>query len=171
MWKGKNSIDQNADKRCGMIARKKWSQYGESGMVVKGLTIHNTNSTMSAQEIFDYLNNECTTSQGCHFVVDSENTIQVMPKNWCVYHTGKGKDYAFAHTLAIEICSNINDETYLLGQHNAVLLIRELMEQYNLDYSQIYFHQEFNERYYCPKDILDRYKTKANFIELLKEED
>lgn len=149
-----------------MIDKRKWSQFGKEGLAPKCITIHNTgNYDMSAKELFDYLDNDCRTDQGCHFLVDHNEVIEVLPLNWKTYHTGKGKDYAFHNSIAIEICSNIDDSLYLKGQDMAVVLIKELMETYKIPITEIYFHIDFNPTTYCPCNILNLYRNKKNFLE------
>lgn len=148
-----------------MLDKNKWSQFGKEGLEPTCITIHNTgNYDMTARELFDYLNNECLTSQGCHFLVDDKEIIEVMPLNWKTYHTGKGEDYAFNNSIAIEICSNLDDELYLKGQENAIRLIKNYMDKFNIPKDEIYFHIDFNPTTYCPCNILDLYKTKENFL-------
>lgn len=148
-----------------MITFNKMRQFGKEGLDVKGITIHNSGSFSSAREIFDWLNNECKTSQGCHYLVDSKEIIQVMPLNWSVYQTGKGEDFAFKNTISIEICeSHCPIEVYLKAQNNAVVLIKKLMNRYELTDDDIYFHIDFNSVTYCPHRILDLYKSKYQFI-------
>lgn len=148
-----------------MIDKKKWPQFGKNGLIPNCITIHNTgNYDLSAREIFDYLNNDCKTSQGCHFLIDHKEVIEVLPLDWRTYHTGKGEDYAFNNSIAIEICSNLDNSLYLKGQDNAVALIKELMSSYNIPLSEIYFHIDFNSTTYCPCNILDLYKNKQNFL-------
>lgn len=147
-----------------MIDQNKWLQYGEDGLVPKALCFHNTgNEQMSARELFDYLNNECKTSQGCHYLIDHNEIIEVMPLDWRVYHTGKGRDWAFKNCIAIEICSNLDNDLYKQGQDKAITLAKQLMETYNLSTDDIYFHNDFAD-FYCPKDILSKYGNKQNFI-------
>ena len=148
-----------------MLDKNKWSQFGKEGLEPTCITIHNTgNYDMTARELFDYLNNECLTSQGCHFLVDDKEIIEVMPLNWKTYHTGKGEDYAFNNSIAIEICSNLDDELYLKGQENAIFLIKYYMDKFDIPKNEIYFHIDFNPTTYCPCNILDLYKTKENFL-------
>lgn len=148
-----------------MLDESKWLQYGQDGLKPNCITIHNTgNYDMTAKDIFNYLNNDCKTSQGCHYLVDNNEVIEVLPLTWRTYHTGKGEDYAFNNSIAIEICSNIDDELYLAGQNKAIALIKELMDKYNIPLSEIYFHIDFNSKTYCPCNILDLYKTKENFL-------
>ena len=148
-----------------MVDESRWPQYGKYGLDVKGITIHNTGTQDSAEELFEYLNNDCKYSTGCHFLVDKEKVIQVMPLNWSVYHTGKGEDVAFKKTIAIEICNSLDDfETYLIAQNRAIKLIKKLLKKYNLTTKDIYFHNDFNNKFYCPHRILQVYKTKQTFI-------
>lgn len=150
-----------------MLTENKWIQYGNPREEedIKCIVLHNSGNTfMSAQDIFDYLQNECRTSQGCTYVVDHEGIIQVMPDDWSVYNTGKGDDYGNRYGIAIEICDNLNDELYQQGQDLAVQLIKELMTTYNIPDTEIYFHNDFAPRTYCPHILLDRYGTSQNFV-------
>lgn len=156
-----------------MLDNNKWSQYGQEGIDVQGIVLHNTNEyDMNAQEIFDYLNGGCVLSTGTHFLVDSNGVIEVMPLTWKTWSSGKGNDWCFDHCIAIEICSNRNDELYEQGQNKAIALIKELMNTYNLNSSQIYGHIDFNNRFYCPATILQKYGSVQRFvIEKIESED
>lgn len=148
-----------------MIDEKKWSQYGEDGLEIKGITIHNTNSLLTSKQLQDSLNKDYTDQNCYHFVVDKDETIQLMPLNWKVFSTNKGKDSSFKYTISIVIANSLDDESnYMLAQNRAVILIKNLMEQYNLNYKSIYFHNDFENQIYCPHRILQIYKTKDNFI-------
>lgn len=149
-----------------MIDEKKYSQYGAYGLLPKAITIHNTNNyDWSAQDLFNYINSECKTSQGVHLIADHNGIIEVMPLDWKVWHTGKGNDWAFNNSIAIEICSNLDNELYLKGQQIAIDKIKELMKTYNLTNEDLYFHNDFNQTTYCPANILDLYKSKKVFLE------
>lgn len=156
-----------------MIDENKFAQYGFQRPVsdILGLTIHNTNNyEMTARDLFNWLNGDYKGDNGCHYLVDNKETIEVMPHDWAVYHTGKGLDYGNKYTIAIEICSNLNDQLYLEGQDRAIELIKQLMEEYNISIDNIFYHIDFNARAYCPATILDKYKTKNDFLNLIKEE-
>lgn len=147
-----------------MLTEDKWAQYGADGLEVEGIVIHNTgNINKSAKQLHDYMQNECKYSTGTHYFVDHEGVVQVLPLTWRTWTTGKGNDWAFDHCIAIEICDNLNDELYQQGQDNAVALIRQLMSEYNLGMEDLYFHNDFNERAYCPHIIMDRYGSALNF--------
>lgn len=150
-----------------MLDQNKWNQYGierANGLDdIKCIVIHNTGVENSAKEIFDWMNEDSKTSKGCSYLVDYNEVIQVMPDTWGTYNTGKGIDYACKYGIAIEICSNLDDDLYKKGQDKAIALVKELMETYNLTTDDIYFHCDFAD-FYCPKDILQKYGTKQNFI-------
>lgn len=148
-----------------MLKENKWKQYGEEGLDVQGIILHNTNNyEMNAEQLFDYLENDNRSSNGCHFLVDSDGVIEVMPLTWKTWTTGKGNDWAFEHCISIEICSNRNEELYEQGQDKAIELIKDLMEEHNLTYEQIYGHIDFNDKYYCPATILDKYGSVQRFV-------
>lgn len=149
-----------------MLTENKWIQYGNPRNVsdIKCIVLHNTgNTAMSARDLFDYLQNECKTSQGCSYVVDHNEVIQVMPDDWSVYNTGKGEDFGNLYGIAIEVCDNLNDNLYQQGQDKAVLLIKDLIKKYPT-IEGVFFHNDFAPRVYCPHIMLDRYGTSENFV-------
>lgn len=150
-----------------MLSEDKLYQYGLPRTEdINCIVIHNTgNYEKSAKELYDYLENECTTTNGTHFLVDHNEVIQVAPLDWAIFNTGNGYDYSFHHSIAIEICSNNDDELYLQGQDKAIELIKELMNEYKIPRSEIYFHKDFAPNFYCPNDILRIYKTKKRFLD------
>ena len=148
-----------------MLDEKRWPQYGKDGLTPKAITIHNSgNYDMTAKDIFNYLNTESKTSECFHYIIDDKETMEVLPLHWKTYHTGKGEDYAFHNSIAIDICSNLDDALYLKGQGQAIVLIKRLMAIYEIPLTEIYFHIDFNNTTYCPCNILDLYKTKENFL-------
>ena len=158
-----------------MLDENKWKQYGfeRNEEDILGITLHETNNyNMNARELFNYLNDVNKTSQGCHYLVDDEEIIEVMPLNYGVYHTGKGFDYGNKYTIAIEIVSNINDNKYQMAQDKAVELIKTLMGEYAINYDGIFFHKDFNSIVLCPKTIIKKYGSAKRFcIEELESEE
>lgn len=159
-----------------MLPENKWPQFGKPRTEedITCIVIHNTgNVELSARQLFDWLKDECRTSQGCTYLVDHEEIIQVLPDTWCVYNTGKGEDYAFHHGIAIEICDNLNDDLYNMGQDKAIGLIWSLQKKYRISTDMIFFHNDFSPRAYCPHVILDKYGNSKNFVyqEIYKEEE
>lgn len=133
-------------------------------MEVKGITIHNTGSSKSAEELFEELKTDKQLNL-CHYLVDEKKTIQTLDENIEASHTGKGYDFGNRFTLAIEICRSQNDtQLYLKAQDRAIKLIKKLMKKYNLTRNSIYFHIDFNQKTRCPHKILELYKTKEVFL-------
>ena len=158
-----------------MLPENKWPQYGSPRDVndIDCIVIHNSGDTeLSARQLFDYLADGCITNNAWTYIVDHEEVIQVLPDTWCVYNTGKGKDYAYKHGLIVNICDNLNDELYQQGQDRAINLIKNLMNTYQIPYDMVFFHNDFNSASYCPKILLDHYGSSKNFVyqELFKEE-
>lgn len=152
-----------------MIPESKRLQFGLPNAEIKGIIIHNTNNQLwSAERLERWLIEECTTSQGCHFLVDHKEVRQVMPLTWSVWNTGGGMDFGNLHCISIEICSNPSNIKYLAGQSKAIDLIKELMDEYHLTINDIYFHRDFSPNTNCPAQILKLYGNKQNFLNILK---
>lgn len=149
-----------------MLPENKYAQYGfPRENSIQGITIHETgNVDMNAQQLFEYLRDVNKTSQGVHYICDDQETIQVMPDDWSVWHTGKGLDWGNRYTIAIEVCSSLSDEKYRAAQDRANGLIHELQERYSITDDFIFFHNTFNERVYCPKTLLDMYGSVKAFV-------
>lgn len=152
-----------------MIPETKRKQYGLPNAEIKGIVIHNTNNQLwPARRLEKWLTEECKTSQGCHFLVDDKEIIQVMPLDWSCWNTGMGMDFGNLHCISIEICSSPSNKKYLTGQSKAIDLIEELMDRYNFTKSDIYFHRDFNPNVNCPAQILKLYGNKNNFLKEIK---
>ena len=150
-----------------MVDKTKYEQYGfpREKADIQGITIHETNNyDMNAKQLHDWLNNECKTNQGTHYLVDSEEIIQVMPDDYAVYHTGKGKDWGCRYTIAIEICSNLDEELYKKAEDRAISLIYSLQKKYHIPNDMIFFHQDWDIKTHCPNHILYEYGTSKNFV-------
>ncbi|MFV0551765.1 MAG: N-acetylmuramoyl-L-alanine amidase family protein [Anaerorhabdus sp.] len=137
-------------------------QFGIDSFEVKGITIHNTGTKDTAYELYKKIR-KSSMSNGAHFLVDKDQVIQLLPLNHSSWHTGKGYDFGNLFTIAIEICQSQSDD-YFEAQKRAATLIKQLLKSYGLTTADIYFHNDFNERTYCPHRILDIYKTKEEFI-------
>lgn len=151
-----------------MIPKSKWKQFGLPNMEAKGIVIHNTNNqSKSARQLEEWMF-QTNESRGTHYLVDSEEIIQVMPLDWSVWNTGMGMDFGNLHCISIEICSSPSNKKYLTGQFKAIELIEELMDRYNFTKSDIYFHRDFNPQVNCPAQILKLYGNKNNFLKEIK---
>ena len=150
-----------------MIDKNKYNQYGfpRDEKDILGITIHETNNyEMNAQELHDWLNNECKTNQGVHYIVDKDEIVQVMPDDWAVWHTGKAKDWGTRYTVAIEICSYFSDVEYKQAEDRAISLIWDLQKKYRIANDMIFFHQDWDSRTHCPNRIINEYGTSKNFV-------
>lgn len=133
-------------------------------MIVKGITIHNTNRFESAKEIYDELI-KAKRFNICHYLVDEKEIINTLSEEVEASHTGKGYDFGNRYTIAIEICrSACEEELYLKAQDKAVKLIKKLMKKYKLKKEDLYFHNDFDNHKLCPHRIFEIYKTKEEFI-------
>ena len=154
-----------------MIPESKWKQYGLPDADIKGIVIHNTNNQLwNAKRLEKWLTDENRTSAGCHFLVDKDEVIQVMPLDWSVWNTGMGYDFGNLHCISIEIVSHPSNKDYESAERRAIDLINYLMEKYNFTKSDIYFHRDFNPSVNCPAQILKKYKNKSAFLNKLKGE-
>lgn len=150
-----------------MINENKFAQYGISRNLtdIDCIVIHNTHrNDMSARELKNWLENECQTSQACHYFVDDKEVVEVMPLDYVAWNTGKSYDRGNMNGIAIEICSNLDHSKYIKGEERAIKLIKKLMKEYNISVDNIFFHNEFLRNSDCPINILQLYKTKENFI-------
>lgn len=150
-----------------MISENKFNQYGfpREATDILGITIHEIDTDMTAQQIHDWLDTECkTTTDGCHYICDDTQVVQVIPDDWAVYHTDKAKDFGNRYTIAIKICSSLSDDKFNAAEDKAVELIRNLQKKYDIKGDMIFFHQDFNERAYCPKTIINKYGTAKTFV-------
>lgn len=127
----------------------------QSNFIVKGITIHNTSNSLSAQENVELAKE--LQLQGnlisVHFFVDEKNVIPSCPLSENSWHTGMGWDFGNMHTISIEICRNFDDDLYPQAESNAVALIKSLMSEYLLGYKDIYFHSDFDINTDCPRRI------------------
>lgn len=148
-----------------MIKKEKWNQFGfpREKADIQGITIHETGKVWEAKALHDWMDNESKTSQGCHYICDANETVQTMPDEYSVYHTGKGIDWACRHTIAIEICSSLSDEKYESAVNRAISLVYSLQKKYKIPMESIFFHNDFNSKTYCPKTLLDRYGNSKAF--------
>lgn len=152
-----------------MLPKSKWAQFGSPGNKVRGIVVHNTNNQgMSAKDLEKWLKTDCKTSQGCHYLVDHNDVIKVMPFSWSVYNVGNGLAFGNTDCIAVEICSNPSETLYLAGQDKAIDLIIDLMGKYGLTSRDIYFHRDFQHNINCPAQILRIYGNKQNFLQLIE---
>ena len=151
-----------------MLSVNKWEQYGipreEGTYGIRGITIHEfDDSSKTAEDIYQFLNNESKENEGYHFAVDADHIVELMPLDYSVYHTGKYMDWGDLYTVAIVICKNEDDNLFAANVNNAIILIKDLMEEYDLTYRDIFFHIDFNGRVHCPDNLLNMYESSSSF--------
>lgn len=119
------------------------------------ITIHNTyNDAPAINERNNVANNSKGTS--FHIAVDDKEAIQLIPFNRNAWHSGDGT-YGRGNrkSIGVEICySQSGGERYRKAELNAIEVIRQLMDRFNIPISKVKTHQERNGKY-CPHRMLD----------------
>ena len=148
-----------------MIEERLYRQFSNNKKrIIKGITIHNTGNSLSAKENVEFMAQSCL-HFSTHVFIDEKEVIEVLPLSIGSYHTGKANDKGNNETIAIEICRSTSSlDIYLQAQKKAIIWIKEKLNENQLDYTTIYFHNDFDERAYCPHRILSIYNNKKNFI-------
>ncbi len=135
-------------------------------MAPQYITVHNTgnsNKGANAAAHSRYLHGGAGGSTGWHYVVDDHAAIQNIPADEVAYHAGDGGNGPGNSTsIGIEICEN-EDGDLEKAISNAVFLIRQLMEQYDMPLENIVPHRKWNGKY-CPRKILPRWEA---FVKLV----
>lgn len=150
-----------------MLDKKKWLQYGLPRSIddIQGITIHETrNYDKTIDDYINYYANESKEDTCFHYIVDDRTIIQLMPDDYMVHHTGMYNDFGDKYTIAIVICSNLNDSKFNDSVELTVGLINRLLETYSIDKSNVFFHRDFNIHIYDPRRLLDEFETSRNFI-------
>ncbi|MGN4782491.1 N-acetylmuramoyl-L-alanine amidase [Bacillus cereus] len=119
------------------------------------ITFHNTyNDAPAINERNNVANNSTGTS--FHVAVDDKEAIQLIPFNRNAWHAGDGTNgRGNRHSIGVEICySKSGGERYRKAELNAIKVIRQLMDTFNIPISRVKTHQERNGKY-CPHRMLD----------------
>ncbi|MEB9380488.1 N-acetylmuramoyl-L-alanine amidase [Bacillus cereus] len=119
------------------------------------ITFHNTyNDAPAINERNNVANNSTGTS--FHVAVDDKEAIQLIPFNRNAWHAGDGTyGRGNRHSIGVEICySKSGGERYRKAELNAIKVIRQLMDKFNIPISRVKTHQERNGKY-CPHRMLD----------------
>ncbi|MCU4824873.1 N-acetylmuramoyl-L-alanine amidase [Bacillus cereus] len=119
------------------------------------ITFHNTyNDAPAINERNNVANNSTGTS--FHIAVDDKEAIQLIPFNRNAWHAGDGADgRGNRHSIGIEICYSLSGgDRYRKAELNAIQVIRQLMDQFNITIERVKTHQERNGKY-CPHRMLD----------------
>ncbi|PFD09212.1 N-acetylmuramoyl-L-alanine amidase [Bacillus cereus] len=119
------------------------------------ITFHNTyNDAPAINERNNVANNSTGTS--FHIAVDDKEAIQLIPFNRNAWHAGDGANgRGNRHSIGVEICYSLSGgDRYRKAELNAIKVIRQLMDQFNIPISKVKTHQERNGKY-CPHRMLD----------------
>lgn len=132
----------------------------------KYLTIHSTaNENSTALNERDWLTNPLNTSEiGWHICVDEKEAIEVIPLNEVAWHAGDGnKGIGNRQSVGIEICESGDRKKTL---QNAVILIADLLEKFNLPLSAVKQHYDWSGKN-CPR-ILRVGQKWSDFVDNVK---
>lgn len=119
------------------------------------ITFHNTyNDAPAINERNNVANNSTGTS--FHIAVDDKEAIQLIPFNRNAWHAGDGTNgRGNRHSIGVEICYSLSGgDRYRKAELNAIKVIRQLMDTFNIPISRVKTHQERNGKY-CPHRMLD----------------
>ncbi|MDA2355522.1 N-acetylmuramoyl-L-alanine amidase [Bacillus cereus] len=119
------------------------------------ITFHNTyNDAPAINERNNVANNSTGTS--FHVAVDDKEAIQLIPFNRNAWHAGDGANgRGNRNSIGVEICYSLSGgDRYRKAELNAIKVIRQLMNTFNIPISKVKTHQERNGKY-CPHRMLD----------------
>ncbi|TBL15299.1 N-acetylmuramoyl-L-alanine amidase [Bacillus paranthracis] len=118
------------------------------------ITFHNTYNDASAQNERDNVVNN-STGTSFHIAVDDKEAIQLLPFNRNAWHAGDGENgRGNRHSIGVEICySKSGGPRYEKAVQNAIIVIKQLMAQFNIPIDKVKTHQERNGKY-CPHRML-----------------
>lgn len=148
-----------------MINTNKYDQYGfpRNREDILAITIHEINM-LSSQYAYDYYNNECKENRCYHYIVDSDESIQVIPDEYGTYHTDNMYSWANKYSISIALCSNINEDKFNSTVGNTVALIKYLQDNYKIQNGNIFFHIDFNQNTHCPNQLINKYGSSKRFV-------
>jgi len=149
-----------------MIANNRYKQFSiDQQLIIRGITIHNTHNAYSARENLQWMEHSAL-NFAAHVFIDENEVVEALPLARGCFHTGKAFDRGNQETIAVEICRCTSSlSLYLEAQKRAIHWIKKTLTANNLDQRAIFFHQDFDERAYCPHRIFEIYGNKQNFIE------
>ena len=135
------------------------------------ITIHESNSPKSAVDFAADLSDP-RFPESCHYCVDEENVVQLLPDNVTGHHAGDGSyGPGNSYSIGIEVCRNESKypERYEQAKENAAELVAVLMERYSIPLENVVQHNHWDESD-CPKRMRKEKKWKAFLKKCLKYE-
>lgn len=144
-----------------MIINKKLIKYNfgsRNGTKIKYIVVHDTGNPRKgagAYNHFLYFNGS-NRNASAHYFIDDREIIQTVEDSNVSWHCGDGKGlYGItnSNSIGIEICIN-EDGNFEKAQGNAIVLIRTLMEMYEIPKVNVVRHFDAS-RKICPKSMSD----------------
>lgn len=87
-----------------------------------------------------------------HYVVDSKESIQLLPDDEVAWHAGDGRNGAGNNrSIAIEVCVN-SDGNFLKALANTIQLVVRLMSEFNIPLGKIVQHNHWSGKN-CPRKL------------------
>ncbi|PHA96848.1 peptidoglycan recognition protein family protein, partial [Bacillus pseudomycoides] len=126
-----------------LVPESRYSVLCPNAMNPTEITFHNTyNDATALNERNNVANNSTGTS--FHIAVDDKEAIQLIPFNRNAWHAGDGVNgQGNRHSIGVEICYSMSGgERYRKAELNAVQVIRQLMDMFNIPISKVKTHQE-----------------------------
>lgn len=126
------------------------------GVKISYIVIHdtgNTNKTANAINHFKYFNTP-NVNASSHYVIDEDHIIQLVEDKNSSYHCGDGKGrfgITNSNSIGIELCVNEGNDWYKTKE-KAILLIRILLNEYNLDKKNVVRHFDASLKI-CPRKM------------------
>lgn len=142
------------------------------------LVVHFTsNFGDTAQNNAEYFSRETLKRKAsAHYFVDENEIWSSVPEDFVAYHVGATKykhpTCRNANSIGVEICMNAKDNSIRMASiDRAVLLVRGLMEKYNIPISRVLRHYDVTGKD-CPAPMVHTPELWKYFqIECTKEED
>ncbi|EOP94717.1 N-acetylmuramoyl-L-alanine amidase family protein [Bacillus sp. FSL L8-0199] len=133
------------------------SKYGikcPNTMTPEFITVHNTYNDASAENEISYMigNNN---SVSFHVAVDDKEAVQGIPFDRNAWHAGDGNGNGNRKSIGVEICYSLSGgDRYYKAEDNAVIVIAQLMKQFNIPINNIRTHKSWSGKH-CPHRMLD----------------
>ncbi|HFK1755680.1 N-acetylmuramoyl-L-alanine amidase family protein [Bacillus cereus ATCC 10876] len=133
------------------------SKYGikcPNTMTPEFITVHNTYNDASAENEISYMigNNN---SVSFHVAVDDKEAVQGIPFDRNAWHAGDGNGNGNRKSIGVEICYSLSGgDRYYKAEDNAVIVIAQLMKQFNITINNIRTHKSWSGKH-CPHRMLD----------------
>lgn len=115
----------------------------------ESITIHETANVSIGADAEAHANLQLKGfSSSWHWQVDDRVAIQSFPHHVQCWHAGDGRGKGNAHSIAIEICVNV-DGDYVQAVRNAAQLTRKIMQEEGISHNQVFQHNHWRGKN-CP---------------------